>query len=67
MEFKNTAWIGDDLLFINKSGVYSFNTGKELVKVKYRGQDYYKYPKTDKRIAVRTIKSKLERVVGIIY
>ena len=38
MEFKNTAWIGDDLLFINKSGVYSFNTGKELVKLNTEGR-----------------------------
>jgi hypothetical protein len=67
MEYHYSVWLGNDLLFINKSGVVSFKTGKELIKVKYRGQDYYKYPKTDKRIAVRTIKNKLEKVVGINF
>ncbi len=67
MKFHNTAWINNDLLFISKVGVFSFNTGKELIQVKYRGQLYYKYPKTDKRIAVRTIKNKIETVKGIIY
>ena len=67
MEFKISAWIGNDLLFINKQGVYSFNTGKELIKVKFRGQDYYKYPKTDKRISVKTIRAKMENIKGVCF
>ena len=67
MEFKISAWINDDLLFISKeNGVWSFNTGKELIKEQFRGQTYYRYPKTDKRISVYTIRKNMESIIGVI-
>ena len=59
--------INDDLLFISKQhGIISWNHSKPLVKVKYRGMNYYKYTGTSKRISEKSIKNKIERCNVII-
>jgi len=61
------AYTSDDLLFISKEhGIISANHKKTLVRVKYRGLYYYKYPGTSKRISEKSIKNKTERCNVII-
>ena len=52
------AFINNDFLFIFKDRIESFYKDCELIKEDYRGKEYYRYPKTSKRISAKSLNKK---------
>lgn len=54
-------WNDDYLFIINKKMVYSWDMKAFMKEVQYRGKTYFKYPKSDKRIAKSTLQRDFKR------